>query len=565
MSDQQRLSRSEIMRAKNKEVILRMCRGDVKAAAKVMEHTKSPISPPRKPDSNALTVCITNHGRAEYLDRAIHSCADAGIEHVVVASMEPDDAVASVIKRWQRTRPNWIVWTSLAVDAGVNELWLQAVYRSRTEYVIVLHDDDYLSPDIVREYREKIVPAFERGAGFASWRGRVVNSDGTEEAAEYFEQPTGIYDSKQLEKVLLTDSRMSLSPIVSVLRRSVLIDALKEAQANLNGPNNYLHPTMLLGTEIIAYLRHCSAFEQWFFLGKVLSFYGAWSGSGTIKAQNEGQTDVVKHGYNLARRYFRANRAMPERINPRIIFVYSDYKAHDSDEKRRMDFAHSSWVPHFESGAMLDFPVLDGQLRRSSANLGDWRPVPYVRDLIEHGMSMAMPNDIVVLSNRDVILTTEAHTRILEGVQRGKGAAPAVRRNTRGQPPRAFLNSARCCHPDTGFDLFAFTPAWWRDNEHKVPDMLLGREAWDSVMRTLMNEAAGAETRMDDVFYHELHHSYWTGERVTNPGQLHNRALALQFFKRIGDEWMIQMLSVSNPEQLFQLESAKRASLSKTA
>jgi hypothetical protein len=57
--------------------------------------------------------------------------------------------------------------------------------------------------------------------------------------------------------------------------------------------------------------------------------------------------------------------------------------------------------------------------------------------------------------------------------------------------------------------------------------MLLGREAWDTVLRRLMLES-DSNCQMNPCVYHERHNPYWLGAK-DNPGQLHNRGMALRF------------------------------------
>ena len=528
---------------------------------KEQEPVADPLPTIEVMDDEQLTVAITSFQRGEHLDRAIKSAVEAGVDRVAVATMAPTEIVMEVLRRWKsrlRDRMDYRV----TADMGCNELWLQAAYQSRTDRLIILHDDDYLNPELGKAYRDIICPALKAGAGFASWRGKLVWEDtNTAHPTEYFCGPTGEYDSARLVEVLTDTARLSLSPIVSVFRRGVLIDALKEAPQCLTGPDSYLHPNMLLGTEIIAYLRHCSTYEKWFFVNEVLSCYGAWGGSGTVKARAEGVINKVQKGYNIARQHWLSHsKFSPKAPDPRIIFVYNDFDTHSQDDQRRYDFARRSWEFHFNQGTMLEFPVWNHQLPRTSEEMGDARPVPFVKDVIGWGIRHARPEDVVVYANRDVILTTEAPERIMAGIQKGNGAMMAIRRNC-SKPPSHPLRSVLNYRADTGIDVFAFTPQWWREHAAEIPDLLLGREAWDTVVRYVADRYCEGGSRVDDVFLHEAHDPYWAMNRISIPGQKYNRKLALEFFKHTEDKWMVEMLSIDEPNKLLLAEMKKRESL----
>lgn len=483
---------------------------------------------------NSLCVCITNFKRPAFLHRAIKSCVAAGIQRIAVFSMEPDKQVLEVIRKAKMMPSIRLTFDSLPVDLGCQETWIQAVYRASTKWVIVLHDDDMLAPEFGAAYREIIEPALDSmEAGFASWRGHVINERNDISPVEYFSGPTRICSSSELASFVSTPGRLSLSPVVSVFNRAVLISALKECENALVGDESHLHPGMTLGTEIVAYLRHCSSCPQWLYVDKVLSFYGSHADSGTVKAQQSGSLTKLTVGYDFARAYCAKHPAGDS--GPKLLFVFNEYKKNGIDEQRRCDNANYTWQFHFNQGTLLPFPVWNTDLPRSSSELGDPRPVPYVKDLIDYGMLFATRDDIVVIANRDICLTTTAPGRISEGVEMGDGFTAAIRRNWPQMPSHRLRRTVLNCKPDGGYDLFAMTRLWWMKHRGTMPDMLLGREAWDTVLRRIAEDAVGKDAYVDDATYHEYHHSFWLKEKLTNPGQIHNRRLGTEFFKARND------------------------------
>lgn len=489
---------------------------------------------------DSLTICITNFKRPTYLKRAIQSCKDAGITRLSIATMDPDDET-EVILGWGAT----LGWTSYrinrSVDLGCNELWLRAVYHAETQRVLVLHDDDLLLPAFGQTYRELIEPALERGAGFASWRAHVHMDSGVVRPAEYFTGSTRIMESSALEQFLLRRGRLSLSPVVSVFDRATLINALKEADQVLVDKASYLHPGMLLGTEILAYLRHCSHFPRWLYVDQVLSGYGAHGGSGTVQAERNHEIPILARGYDVARQYYESNRRNPAAPEPRILLIHSDYQAKDEEERQRLENAQATWRHHFDLNQMMEFIVRDGELPRSAKDLGDTKPFPFLRDLLDYGCKFAMPGDIVAYVNADLAFTTNAHTEIIEGVKRGGGVAVAWRRTMKFDPGRLYAN-CKNGKWDGGVDLIAVIPEWWSCHSVMMPDMLVARECWDWVARVYAEKASNHKCYIDNHFYHYPHSSMLSREGWKSPSQMHNLGLAKRFFGAIGDHKAVKML-----------------------
>ena len=484
-----------------------------------------------------LSVCITSFKRASYLDRCLKSVVDTGIKNIIVSTMDPDIDVWNVIGKHPVTE---VVELE---DLGCHENWLQAAYRSPTDRMILLHDDDVLCKELGKVYEEEIRKCLDDVAGFASWRANLLHDCGRIDKTEWNPQGKhGVQSSGVIRDFMLKLGRLSLSPIISIFDRSTLIGALKEGSHALYKHEECLHnPGMVLGTEIIAYLRHAATFPRWLYVDKVLSLYGCCDSSGTVKAQKTGDLRHLTIGYDKARKYFMSGEAENPIHDPRIIFLYDDVEPLDSDEDRRFNYAMSTWRFHFNHGDMLEFPTSVGQWSRSSADMGDPRPAPFFKDIINYGMSYARDEDIVVYCNRDIFLTSHAPERIIAGVKQN-GMAVAWRRNFKPKEGRIYKHVTNA-KKDGGVDLLAFTPKWWKTYSAEIPDMLIGRECYDWVIRRMAEELHGNSVYVDDVIGHEFHDSFWKKNKKTNPGQQHNRALAKVFFARRMDRRALQSLS----------------------
>jgi len=502
-------------------------------------------------ESDELTVCITSFKRTAHLKRAIAS-VDSKFK-IVVSSAEPTEEVTKALL--DSFRPNLIVDRS--PELGCNAAWMRAAYYADTSRVLILHDDDCLTPEFASRYKAMILPALKDGLA-VTWRGAHLWENGTITPADYWTGATCSMPASDLEQCILRRGA-TLSPIITVFDRRTLIHALKECEAALTEPQCFLHPGMLLGTEIIAHLRQQQGKKGWVYINEVLSHYGVHNGSGTYAAQQGGTYERLLAGYDYARSYFKSHEAPPEQYAPKLLLIYSDVPPWDDDCKRRFENARYSWDLHFQTGAMMDFPVKDSDLHRTSESIGDPRPVPYVRDLFDYGCKFAMPEDIVVYINKDAGLTTVAPERIIEAVQRNNGVACAFRRNITPTPwvHLKTLTGGSC---DGGFDLMAFQPGWWRMHRNKLPDMLIGREAWDTCFRTLAEEHVSGEAasslridywnmpmHLDHTIWHEYHPPYWIKAKYSNPGQQLNRKLAQQFFSERGNTYYVGLVSGKTP------------------
>lgn len=487
-----------------------------------------------------LSVCVTSFGRARYLDRALMSVVKSNIRNIVISTSEPDKDVERVLAKPEYRH---VVVSRLADDLGCHHSWLDAAYHCPTKRMILLHDDDAITPEFEKAYEGIIKPAMDEGyAQFCSWRAHLLHDNGKIQPTEWFKGPTRQLSSGYLRDILLRKGRLSLSPIISIFDRDTLIYALKEGGHYLYQHEECLYrPGMLLGTEIIAYLRHCANLPKWMYVDQVLSHYGCCESSGTVAAEKSGNLRPLTLGYDRARTYFMSGEFEKARPEPKIIFLYDDVEPLNDNERRRFDYARNTWQFHFGQGDVLEFPTHVRQWWRSSKDMGDPRPVPYLRDVLDYGLKYARQEDVLLYANRDICLTTGAPERIIKAVQEN-GVAVAWRRNFIPKHGRLYKHSTNAKR-DGGVDLVFVSPGWWMEHRDKIPDMFLGRECWDWVFRIIAEEQHGKSIYVDDVAYHEPHSGqFWKQNKKTNPGQAHNRGLAKVFFARRRDRRALMSL-----------------------
>jgi len=179
----------------------------------------------------------------------------------------------------------------------------------------------------------------------------------------------------------------------------------------------------------------------------------------------------------------------------------------------------------------MALPIFETQLRRSAKTvLGDPRALPFLRDLLDIGIRFIRPGDLLCFSNDDVSFATG----ITDTLLRVEHAAWASRHEFVRLPRLPTCLEILCARKHCGADLFVFTPSWWKAHRSEFPDMLIGCEAWDLVLRKLMMACNGIE--LHAAIAHEVHEATWQRRRA-DPSALHNRTLAAQWLGKRGLSW----------------------------
>ncbi len=475
-----------------------------------------------------LTVCITSFHREDKLKKCVESVKAAGILNITVCCPEKDCGTQ-------------LDFSSPTKDVGCNNSWMLAAYAAKTKRIILMHDDDELAPEFGKVYEEIIAPALDkREAGFVSWEADLKYDDGHTEPCHYWQGTSALMPAHHLLKVVGNYGHLSLSPIVSVLNRTILIRACKEANDTLTTSTSILRDGMTLGTEIIVYLRHIQAFKRWLYLNKVLSYYGKHDGSGTVQAQKSKTEKTLCDGYDLART--QGSRPPPE-PRSRLLLTYSSYVSDNDETCAREWNAKQSWNFHFNTAEMIEVPFYSYGL-------------PKIRDILDHACSLALPEDIIVYANADAGMTTHAVERLTAGVARGNGVTFCGNRSLYPEKGRLYKNILQQ-KPMGGIDIIAMTPQWWKLHREKMPDMYIGREAWDNCFQSLAMEWADgfalgeimfapdrwneSKAHTDNVCWHAEHAPAWQEHRQSETST-HNRELALAFFRERGNEQALRSL-----------------------
>lgn len=210
----------------------------------------------------------------------------------------------------------------------------------------------------------------------------------------------------------------------------------------------------------------------------------------------------------------------------RIFHVYSNYPR-GGDAAARHAFARKTWEVEYDRAAWKEVPISNEMLGRSSKSVfADTREMPFIRDLVDGAIKQQRisDSDVIILTNDDICFAaglTESLLKVLP-----EKAAWANRWDFKEL--KTALTPAQICRGSwcSGTDLFAFTRSWWEKHREVLPDMVLGCEAWDWLLREIVMKSGGFE--IHTMIYHQFHNSFWYvgRNRSHNPGNVWNRRLA---------------------------------------
>lgn len=214
-----------------------------------------------------------------------------------------------------------------------------------------------------------------------------------------------------------------------------------------------------------------------------------------------------------------------------IYHFYSDYEPSDQTTKARQKVARMTWSTQL----WTEIPIKDEALPRIWDEEG--RRYPYVLDLFDSACVGKHPEDCMVYTNADICVFSNCALVCVSALQE-TDAFYSYRIDLNNPfhvpvPDDVVLRGTGYA----GSDLYGFRVRWWQQNRKDFPDMLIGQEAWDPVLRCLMNISnPGKQTNLPNTHYHQRHGSWWEdpNNRHRLKGQKHNLKLAFNWLKAHG-------------------------------
>lgn len=225
-----------------------------------------------------------------------------------------------------------------------------------------------------------------------------------------------------------------------------------------------------------------------------------------------------------------------------IFHVCERHEESDGHYKRRKNHAMRSWDALYQKGVIAAH-LWEEHYPRNAFDIGESRPLPFVKDVIKKGLDLATDDDIVFFTNDDNWLHSELpellqyHVSIYEVCcsQRCEfmdGPIPPSLRT-----PADFANAGRS---HMGRDLFAATKRWWMKHWDQIPDMIIGASDWDLCFASIVRNYFGIKTtrkNLEECIFpaelprgyvsHQAHAPKWAQPDIVNtcPSNMHNRRL----------------------------------------
>lgn len=218
-------------------------------------------------------------------------------------------------------------------------------------------------------------------------------------------------------------------------------------------------------------------------------------------------------------------------LNSMIVHFFSHYEPEDSAGKQRHKVARMTW----ETQLWVEQPIMESSLARLWEEEG--RKYPYVLDVFDAACAGKQPDDCLIYTNADICVLSDCALICTAALQE-TDAFYSYRRDFNHDfhepiPDDVVLRGTSYA----GSDLYGFRVRWWREWRKDFPDMLIGNEAWDPVLRRLMEITnIGKPTNLPDTHYHRRHASRWEdgANRYRLKSQLHNLNLASRWLKAHG-------------------------------
>lgn len=222
----------------------------------------------------------------------------------------------------------------------------------------------------------------------------------------------------------------------------------------------------------------------------------------------------------------------------RIFHCVERHNEFNPPDKQRKTVAWKSWDDLYVQGIVV--PCHYWKYARDARQIGDKRPLPFLKDVMKAGMDQAGPGDIILWTNDDILLHPTLPKALLDHISK-HGACTSQRRDfgvlpPPGAPIEIFARGNR----HMGRDLFAASKAWLEKHWDEIPDFILGASDFDLCLAALVRLEFGILTTRQNVeqilspaelppgyVAHQKHSAFWNRADNVNtaPSQMHNRRL----------------------------------------
>lgn len=231
---------------------------------------------------------------------------------------------------------------------------------------------------------------------------------------------------------------------------------------------------------------------------------------------------------------------IPNKVG-RIFHCVERHHEKDGKYAGRKSVAWNSWDTLYSRGLMIPAHYWNYS-RTADKEVGDPRPLPYLKDLFKFALDQMDEQDVMLWTNDDNPLHPEVaeYIKFHVGVY---GACTSFRSEFSGEIPPLTLTPKHFdqgSQKHMGRDIFAATKRWMIEHWDEIPDFIIGCSDFDLCLAAMIRNQHGLPTTNKNIselmfpaeimrgyVAHQYHQSHWSrpGYQDSAPGQKHNRKL----------------------------------------
>jgi hypothetical protein len=189
------------------------------------------------------------------------------------------------------------------------------------------------------------------------------------------------------------------------------------------------------------------------------------------------------------------------------------------DRAEQPDVRHLAFAESRDAWSRPGWEVVE--LARDARSVGDARPKPFLKDMLDEALARAEAHDWLLYSNSDLGFAADTYVRL--GSLRAS-AVEFMRRDVEGEPrtlDELFANPWALY--GIGLDGFALRASLYARTRDALPDFVIGEPHWDTAWSEILRRFV--PVRRDTVsLFHPRHAQVWDIAKPTPAGR-HNEKL----------------------------------------
>lgn len=230
-----------------------------------------------KKENSEVTIMIPTFNRSDYLQEAIASAMNQTYPcQIVVCDHGSTDDTSEVMKKYRGD----VTYIRREEDFGPHFCWLDGVLHSKTKYVKILFDDDWIQPTFV----EKTLALMKDDVSCVITNANISFENGKSKRVtkSTFFNKTGVFSNFIIQSELLLLGGV-ISPSAVLFRRDELIDGIYQGKLWKKGGHYYYGVGPDMYVMLLGFLRY----PKIGFVNEYLTTFRAHERSITMDAKNE--------------------------------------------------------------------------------------------------------------------------------------------------------------------------------------------------------------------------------------------------------------------------------------